>query len=73
MGFGIRGGFFKDVMRVEFGSGDVSKESVYCMEVTMDQRARLEVYCDGQELECEITSVDFNPTGDLIEPMIEVP
>ncbi len=71
MGFGIGGGFFKDVMRVEFGSGDVSKKSVYCLEVTMEQRAKMEVYCDCQELECEIVEVDFNPTGDLIEPMIE--
>lgn len=80
MGFGITGGLFKDVMKIEFESDDTVIEnsgiqsdntklkSVYCIEIAVDRKAKLEVYCNGQKLKCEVTPVDFDPTLGLLEP-----
>ena len=46
---------------------DANSKNVYCIEVDIDtERAtKLEVYYNGKKLDCEITSVDYNPTGTL--------
>ena len=85
MGFGIRGGFFKDVMTFEVGNESIVEEDepgqdvensqnfVYCMEVDVSRATKLEVYYNGKKLDCEITSVDYNPTGNLFESLTAEP
>lgn len=60
------GGFFSDVYRVKFAKGETDKQTVYCIESYSDKVQKLEVYLDGQKLDCEITKVDFNPIQNII-------
>lgn len=66
------GGFFADVFRVELEKGEADKHIVYCIEIYSDKAQKLEVYLDGQKLDCEITEVDFNPLQNIIRDAEDV-
>lgn len=55
------GGFFSDIFQVEFAKGAANQQIVFCVESYSDKAQKLEVYLDGQKLDCEITEVNFNP------------
>lgn len=55
------GGFFSDIYRAEFAKGATDKQIVFCIEAYSDKAQKLEIYLDGQKLDCEITEVNFNP------------
>ena len=85
MGYGIQGGFFKDVIAFEVENGymedenldledvDETSKNVYCMEFSMEsERAiKVEVSYNGKKLDCEVTSVEYNPTGTLFDEILE--
>lgn len=84
MGFGMRGGFFKDVIAFELDDGyiedensnaddDTTSKNVYCIEVDMEtERAiKVEVSYNGKKLKCEVTTVEYNPTGNLFDVILE--
>ena len=58
--------FFLDVFRVELEKGEADKETVYCIEACSDNAQKLELYLDGEKLDCEITEVDFNPVQGIL-------
>lgn len=58
--------FFLDVFRVELEKGEADKKTVYCIESYSDKAQKLELYLDGEKLDCEITEVDFNPVQGIL-------
>lgn len=58
--------FFPDVFQLEFEKGEADKETVYCIEACSDNAQKLELYLDGEKLDCEITEVDFNPVQGIL-------
>ena len=77
MGYGVESGLFRDIIKFEVEDDltrieqmeeedkEIAKRYVYCVEIDIDRASRLEVYYNGRKLECEISSVDYNPTGTL--------
>lgn len=65
----VHGGFSHDVLQLDLYSEAGEEDSVCCVEVSYEKKIELEVYCDGVELECEITEVSFDPSGDFFDPM----
>lgn len=58
--------FSSDAYRVEFETGAADNQTVYCIEFYSDKAKKLEVYLDGNKLDCQITEVDFNPIQNII-------
>lgn len=66
-GLGMYHGVFRsDICKVEFQSGEPNKNVVYCVALTADKVQSLEIYLNGNKLDCEITEVAFNPIENLV-------
>lgn len=66
-GLGMSSGFFGKVLGVDLErTGDAG--SLLCITASSKERPKLKIKVDGKKIPCEVTEVDFNPTGSLLTP-----
>lgn len=61
-GIGMSGGLFGKALSVDLErTGDAG--SLLCISASAQKRPRLKIKVDGKKIPCEVTGVDFEPTG----------